>query len=253
MTELGLRDKVVIVTGAGAGLGRAFATGFAKAGARVAVADINIEAAEATAELIEREAGLAFAISVDVASEESTKVMASIVARAWGGIDVLVNNAGIYATLKRQPFYEIAVEEWDRVMAVNLRGPFLCAKAVHAELRKRGEGRIVNVASATVMSGSPLWMHYVASKGGVIAMTRVMARELGDENITVNALAPGFTLTEASLGMMDNAASYGVERGAIKRAATPDDMVGAALYLGSNLSGFMTGQTLIVDGGRQFL
>jgi NAD(P)-dependent dehydrogenase (short-subunit alcohol dehydrogenase family) len=124
---------------------------------------------------------------------------------------------------------------------------------VHAELRKRGEGRIVNVASATVMSGSPLWMHYVASKGGVIAMTRVMARELGDENITVNALAPGFTLTEASLGMMDNAASYGVERGAIKRAATPDDMVGAALYLGSNLSGFMTGQTLIVDGGRQFL
>jgi NAD(P)-dependent dehydrogenase (short-subunit alcohol dehydrogenase family) len=253
MTELGLRDKVVIVTGAGAGLGRAFALGFASAGARVAIADINLKAAEETAELIEDQRGLALAISVDIANEPSTRDMASTVARAWGGIDVLVNNAGIYATLQRHPFYEIAVEEWDRVMAVNLRGPFLCAKAVHAELRKRGEGRIVNVASATVMSGSPLWMHYVASKGGVIAMTRVMARELGEANITVNALAPGFTLTEASLGMMENASSYGVERGAIKRAATPEDMVGAALYLGSRLSGFMTGQTLIVDGGRQFI
>ena len=156
------------------------------------------------------------------------------------------------ATLQRRPFFEIPVEEWDRVMAVNLRGPFLCAKSAHAHMRERG-GRIVNVASATVMSGSPMWMHYVASKGGVVAMTRVMARELGTENINVNTLAPGFTLTEASLGMMENAATYGVERGAIKRAATPEDMVGAALWLASPLSSFMTGQTLVVDGGRQFL
>ena len=108
------------------------------------------------------------------------------------------------------------------------------------------------MASATVMSGSPLWMHYVASKGGVIAMTRVMARELGADNITVNALAPGFTLTEASLGMMENAATYGVERGSIKRAGVPEDIVGAALWLASPLASFMTGQTVIVDGGRQF-
>ena len=250
--DLGLTDKVVIVTGAGAGLGRAFSLAFAKAGARVAVADLNLEAAQETAGLIASAGGVAHALRVDVSNEGSTKAMADETQGALGAIDALVNNAGIYATLKRQPFFEITVEEWDRVMAVNLRGPFLCAKAAHPYLRLR-RGKIVNVSSATVMSGSPLWMHYVASKGGVIAMTRVMARELGPENINVNALAPGFTLTDASLGMMENAASYGVERGAIKRAATPQDMVGAALWLCSPLSEFMTGQTLIIDGGRQFL
>ncbi len=252
MSELGLQGKVVIVTGGGAGLGRAFSLGFAKAGAKVAVADVNLAGAEDTAVQIRSEGGAAIALRVDVADEASTEAMAADAVKAFGAIDVLVNNAGIYASLKRRPFFEIPVEEWDRVMAVNLKGPFLCAKAVHPHMRARG-GKIVNVASATVMSGSPMWMHYVASKGGVIAMTRVMARELGTQNVNVNALAPGFTLTEASLGMMENAATYGVERGAIKRAATPEDMVGAALWLASPLSAFMTGQTLVVDGGRQFL
>lgn len=252
MSELGLNNKVVIVTGAGAGLGRAFSIAFAKAGAKVAAADIDLEAAKETAALVVAAGGSATAVRVDVSDEASTRAMAEETVKAFGAIDALINNAGIYATLKRRPFFEIPVEEWDRVMAVNLKGPFLCAKAAHPHMRERG-GKIVNVASATVMSGSPMWMHYVASKGGVIAMTRVMARELGTENINVNALAPGFTLTEASLGMMENAASYGVERGAIKRAATPEDMVGAALWLCSPLSDFMTGQTLVVDGGRQFL
>ena len=252
MSELGLQDKVVIVTGAGAGLGRAFSLAFAKAGAKVASVDVDVKAANETAKLIEAAGGSAVAIRADVSDEASTRAMADQTVAAFGAIDALINNAGIYATLQRRPFFEIPVEEWDRVMAVNLRGPFLCAKAAHPHLRKRG-GRIVNVASATVMSGSPMWMHYVASKGGVIAMTRVMARELGDDNINVNALAPGFTLTDASLAMMENAATYGVERGAIKRAAKPEDMVGAALWLCSPLSDFMTGQTLVVDGGRQFL
>ena len=251
MGELGLQDKSVIVTGAAGGLGRAFALGFAKAGAKVGVADYNLAGAKETVGLIEGQGGRAVALAVDVSDEASCLAMARGAAEAFGGIDALVNNAGLYATLKRQPFFEIPVEEWDRVMAVNLKGPFLCAKAVHAHLRARG-GAIINVASATVMSGSPLWMHYVASKGGVIAMTRVMARELGADNITVNALAPGFTLTEASLGMMENAATYGVERGSIKRAGVPEDIVGAALWLASPLASFMTGQTVIVDGGRQF-
>jgi NAD(P)-dependent dehydrogenase (short-subunit alcohol dehydrogenase family) len=252
MSELGLQDKVVIVTGGAAGLGRAFARGFAKAGARIVVADIDGVGAEAAAALIREEGGQAMACRVDVADEGSTLAMAAETLAAFGAIDALVNNAAVYAGLKRRPFHEIPVEEWDRVMAVNLRGPFLCARAVFPHMRGRG-GRIVNISSATVMSGSPMWMHYVASKGGVIAMTRVMAREMGAHNINVNALAPGFTLTEASLGMMENAATYGVDRGALTRAATPDDMVGAALWLASPLSGFMTGQTLVVDGGRQFL
>jgi NAD(P)-dependent dehydrogenase (short-subunit alcohol dehydrogenase family) len=138
-------------------------------------------------------------------------------------------------------------------MAVNLKGAWLCAKAVFPAMQRRGRGKIVNIASSTVFSGSPLWAHYVASKGAVIALTRTMAREAGDHGITVNVLAPGFTLTDASLGLIDDAASYGVARGAIKRAAYADDMVGAALFLASPASDFVTGQTLIVDGGREFI
>jgi NAD(P)-dependent dehydrogenase (short-subunit alcohol dehydrogenase family) len=138
-------------------------------------------------------------------------------------------------------------------MAVNLKGAWLCAKAVFPAMQRRGRGKIVNIASSTVFSGSPLWAHYVASKGAVIALTRTMAREAGDHGITVNVLAPGFTLTDASLGLIDDAASYGVARGAIKRAACVDDMVGAALFLASPASDFVTGQTLIVDGGREFI
>jgi NAD(P)-dependent dehydrogenase (short-subunit alcohol dehydrogenase family) len=164
---------------------------------------------------------------------------------------VLVNNAAIYAGLARQPFTEIAEADWDRVMAVNVKGTWLASKVVAPRLTAPG-GAIVNISSATVMSGSPQWLHYVASKGAVIAMTRAMARELGDRGIRVNALAPGFTLTEASLEIIPGAATYGVERGALKRASVPEDMVGAALYLASPLAGFVTGQTLIVDGGRQF-
>lgn len=135
---------------------------------------------------------------------------------------------------------------------INVKGVWQVSRALTPLMRAGGGGAIVNVSSATVFSGSPQWLHYVASKGAVIAMTRAMARELGDDNIRVNVLAPGFTLTEASLGLMEDAASYGVTRGALKRAAGADDMVGGALYLASSLAGFVTGQTLIVDGGRQF-
>ena len=142
--------------------------------------------------------------------------------------------------------------EWDRVMAVNLRGPWLCAQACASALRNGG-GAIVNVASATVMSGSPMWAHYVASKSGLIGLSRVMARELGDDGVRVNALAPGFTLTEASRELIPDADSYGVSRGAIKRSLQPEDIVGTAVFLASEASAMITGQTFVVDGGRQFL
>jgi NAD(P)-dependent dehydrogenase (short-subunit alcohol dehydrogenase family) len=250
MSGLDLAGKRVVVTGAAGGLGRAFAQAFAREGAQVIAADINPDGASETAALIG--AG-AVAAAVDVTSQASTAALADLAAGRMGGIDILVNNAAIYAGLERRGFETIDEAVWDRVMAVNVKGPWQMTRAVAPHLRAAGGGAVINVSSATVMSGSPEWLHYVSSKGAVIAMTRALAREMGDDRVTVNALAPGFTLTEASLGLMENAASYGVTRGAIKRAAGSDDMVGAALFLASPLASFITGQTLIIDGGRQFL
>jgi len=248
VTGLGLEGRVVIVTGAGGGLGRAFAEGFAAAGAKVVASDIAEAGAHETAMRI---GDNAIGVKVNVTDVAALEALCEQTISAFGRIDVLVNNAAIYAGLARQPFTEIAEADWDRVMAVNVKGTWLASKVVAPRLTSPG-GAIVNISSATVMSGSPQWLHYVASKGAVIAMTRAMARELGDRGIRVNALAPGFTLTEASLEIVPGAANYGVERGALKRASVPEDMVGAALYLASPLAAFVTGQTLIVDGGRQF-
>ena len=209
-----LQDKVALVTGAASvpGLGSATARRFAEEGAIVWLTDRDGAGAEAVAASIRETGGRARSAAHDVTREA----------------------------------------DWDRVMAVNLRGPWLCARACANALRERG-GAIVNVASATVLSGSPLWAHYVASKGGVIGLTRVLARELGDHDVRVNALAPGFTLTDASLELIEDAESYGVARGAIKRALQPDDIVGTAVFLASDAAAMITGQTFVVDGGRQFL
>ncbi len=247
-----LAGRCAVITGAGGGLGRAFALGFADAGARVVAVDLDHAAATRTCDAIVHAGGAAVGVLADVADESSTQAMAAGAVSAFGSIDVLVNNAAVYAGLERRPFDEIEVAEWDRVMGVNLRGPWLCAKACARALREAG-GAIVNVASATVLSGSPLWAHYVASKGGLIALSRVMARELGDHGVRVNTLAPGFTLTQASRELIDDAETYGVGRGAIKRGLQPGDMVGAALFLASDASAMITGQTIVVDGGRHFL
>ena len=244
--------RTVLITGAAGGLGRAFAEGFAAKGERIAVADINLEGAQETVDKLLEAGAQAAAFQVDVTSVESTQKLAEDVADFGGGhIDVLINNAAVYATVSRSPFEEIDSAEWDLVMGVNLKGPWLVSRAVSPYLSENA--RIVNLSSATVFSGSAHWAHYVASKGGVIALTRVLAKELGSRNITVNAVAPGFTLTEASLGLMDNAETYGVDRGSIKRASQPDDIVGATLFLASPEAEYITGQTLIVDGGRQFI
>jgi NAD(P)-dependent dehydrogenase (short-subunit alcohol dehydrogenase family) len=245
-------DRNVVVTGGAGGLGREFATAFAETGAQVVAADIDIAGARQTAKLITESGGRALAAQVDVTDPASVERLAQTVAGEFGKVDVLVNNAAIYAGLSRRPFEDIDPAEWDRVMAVNVKGTWLCTAAIVPHMRQPG-GKVVNIASATVMSGSPLWMHYVASKGAVIAMTRVLAREVGERGITANAVAPGFTLTEASLGMFEDAASYGIGRGALKRPSEPRDIVGAVLFLASAGSEYITGQTLVVDGGKQFI
>lgn len=246
-----LSGKTAIITGAAGGLGRAFALGFAARGANVVVADMNEAGSAETVALITAAGGKAISVQTNVTDKASCEAVADAAVATFGGLDVLVNNAAIYATIERANFWEIDPNEWDKVMAVNVKGAWLASGAAYT--RMNDGGSIINIASATVFSGSPLWMHYVASKGAVIGMTRVMAREAGGKNITVNAIAPGFTLTEASLSIMDDAASYGVSSRAIKRASEPDDMVGTATFLASDDASYITGQTIIVDGGKQFI
>jgi len=250
----GMNERTVLITGAAGGLGRAFALGFAGRGYRVAVADTNLEGAEQTAKLV-REAGAgagAAAFAADVTDVDSTEQLAKSCAEFGNGrIDVVLNNAAVYAGVTRSRFEDIDPAEWDLVMNVNLKGPWLVTRAASPYLAEGG--RVINLSSATIFSGSEQWAHYVASKGGVVALTRVMAKELGRRGITVNAIAPGFTLTEASYGLMENAENYGVDRGAIKRASQPEDIVGAALFLAGPDSSYYTGQTMVVDGGRQFI
>lgn len=245
-----LNGKTVIVTGAAGGLGRAFALGFAERGANLVIADMNETGAAETVALGEALGVKAIAVKTNVADRASCVAMAQAAVDAFGSIDTLVNNAAIYATLQRNNFWDINPDEWDKVMAVNVKGTWLASAACYE--RMTDGGSIINIASATLFSGSPLWMHYVASKGAVVGMTRVMARECGAKNVTVNAIAPGFTLTEASLGQIEDAASYGVSSRSIKRASQPEDIVGTALFLASNDARYLTGQTIIVDGGKQF-
>ena len=202
MGGLELGGKRVIVTGAAGGLGRAFAEAFAAAGASVVAADIDVAGAEETARLIAAKGGRALPQAVDVTDLASAERLARVAHEGLGGADVLVNNAAVYAGLQRTSFESISEAEWDRVMSVNVKGTWIMTRAVAPLLRASGGGAIVNVSSATVMSGSPMWLHYVSSKGAIIAMTRALARELGDDNVTVNAIAPGLTLTGASLGLI---------------------------------------------------
>jgi NAD(P)-dependent dehydrogenase (short-subunit alcohol dehydrogenase family) len=246
MSKLDLEGKRIVVTGAARGLGQAFAVAFASAGSKVLCVDI--EDASETAAMTQ-----GFAALCDVTSTSSCQSVANRARELMGGVDAVINNAGLYAGLDRRHFTELDEAAWDRVMAVNVKGVWQMSRALVPLLRASGSGAIVNIASATVFSGSPQWMHYVASKGAVIAMSRTMARELGGDNIRVNVLAPGFTLTEASMQVVENARSYGVDRAALRRPAEVEDIVGGALFLASPLSAYMTGQTMVIDGGRQFI
>lgn len=247
-----LDGKVAIVTGASAGLGRAFCLKLAREGAIIAaVTGNNAEGLNETVRLVQDAGGNAVALMADISNEIDTVRMAENAAAEFGKIDVLVNNAGVYRGITRAPFFEIDPEEWDKVMTVNVKGPWLCARAVFPYMKQQGKGKIINISSATFFSGSKNWSHYVTSKGAIIGLTRALAQELGDYNVCVNAVAPGFTLTEASLALMPNAATYGVARGCIKRGETEEDLVGVVAFLASDEADFISGQTFVVDGGRQ--
>lgn len=252
MTDLHLHGNRVAITGAAGGLGRSFALSFAEHGARVLIADINTAGLLETEELLRDLGADVISAELDVTSRSSCDSVAQLAQSKFGGIDTLINNAAMYGGLERKAFTEIDENVWDNVMQINVKGVWLMTRSMTPLMQANNSGSIINVASATVFSGSSQWMHYVASKGAVIAMTRVMATELGENNIRANALAPGFTLTQASHELIDNAENYGVARAPLRRNAQPDDITGSALYLASRLSEFMTGQTLIIDGGKQF-
>lgn len=245
-----LKDKVAIVTGGGRGIGAAFCEALASSGAKVVVADI-LDTTPVVKRIAES-GGQAIDCQVDVVSAQSVEAMVNKATERFGHVDVLVNNAGLFANLEKKPFQEIDSDEWDRVMAVNVRGSFECAKAVAPVMIRRNEGRIVNVASGTVFKGFANMLHYVASKGAVVAMTRSLARELGPNNICVNAIAPGLTMSEAVATNPEwtGAANAGtVSSRALRRDQVPADLVGTLIYLCSDESSFVTGQTIVVDGG----
>lgn len=256
-----LAGKVCLVTGSSGGLGNAFCRAMAREGAVVVAAGRNLARLEpllaklppvSVAAPAHMAGSAHMAVELDTGDPESVAAGVRLVEETLGRVDVLVNNAAAYGDLTRAPFWELPLDEWDRVMASNVRGPLLVSRAVSAGMRARKCGRIINIASATFWSGSANWAHYVASKGALIGLTRVMAKELGSDDICVNVVAPGFTLTEASLSLIPGAETYGVDRGCVKRAQQPEDVVGLVVFLASDESGFITGQSIIVDGGRQF-
>lgn len=244
-----LKDKVVIVTGSARGLGRAFAARFAQEGAKVVVCDI-LDGSE-TARQIASSGGTVLTLHTDVTSVGDTLEMARKTVERFGRIDVLVNNAAMQADIVRKPFWEIDSVEWDRVMAVNLKGTFLCTKAVFPFMKAQGSGKIVNISSGTAFDGGHKTVHYTTSKAGVVGFTRAMAKELGEFNINVNAVAPGQVPTEVYVVPEDRRRSVAQGR-CLKREATPQDLMGAVLFLASSDAAFITGQTLVVDGGGVF-
>lgn len=245
-----LQGRVAIVTGAAQGIGQTYALALARAGAKVTCADVLD--CSAVVDSIKGQGGQALALEVDVTSSVSVQAMVQATLDQFGRIDVLVNNAAVFGNLTLKPFEEIDSAEWDRVMAVNVRGPFECTRAVSPVMRRQKYGKIINVASGTVFKGTPLFLHYVSSKGAVVAMTRCLARELGNDNICVNTLAPGLTLSANVMANPDWGGDIGsgiVASRALKREQLPEDLSGTLVYLASSASDFVTGQVILVDGG----
>jgi 3-oxoacyl-[acyl-carrier protein] reductase len=246
-----LTGRVAIVTGAAQGLGRAFAARLHHDGARVVVADLDLD--RATAVSTELGDDNAIAVQVDVADADSVDAMVERVRDEFGVADTLVNNASIFSTLEMRPFDQISLDEWDRVMSVNVRGAFLCSRAVVPGMRAAGYGKIINISSATIFIGRPLYLHYVTSKAAVIGLTRALATELGPAGITVNAITPGATETEVPRRTVTpEQVEKIIASQAIKRRERPADLVGTVAFLASSDSDFITGQTINVDGGAAF-
>jgi NAD(P)-dependent dehydrogenase (short-subunit alcohol dehydrogenase family) len=244
-----LKGKVAIVTGGGRGLGKAFCLKLAEEGAKVVVVDV-IDTTGTVKEIEDRN-GAAIGLKVDVSKEEYTQRMAEETVAKFGRIDVLVNNAAVFYGLQRKSFQDISTEEWDGLMAVNVKGQWLCAKAVVPEMKKQGKGKIINVASNVAFTGHVGFLHYLTSKAAIMGLTRGLAGELGEHGICVNTLCPGMAMTEARrLYTTDEQA---VERAQkeqlIRRPQQPEDLVGIVVFLASDESDLMTGQIVVVDGG----
>lgn len=244
------KDKVVIVTGAGQGIGRAYANAFAEEGAKVVIAEINEANARAVAKEITDKGFRAIAIATDVSDANSVDKMVKTTVEKYARIDVLVNNAGILNAIEMRPLEELSLKEWNRVIAVNLTGMFLCCKAVAPIMKSQKEGKIINISSGVVMVGRPYYPHYVASKAGVIGLTRSLARELGDWNIHVNAVAPGPVTTEVpQTTITHDEVKALIAQQCIKREETPKELLGPVMFLASDEANFMSGQLVNVDGG----
>ncbi len=244
-----LQDKVAIVTGGAQVIGRAIADGLAAEGARIVIADIHNAAEAATT----YDGGLG--LTVDVSSPEQVDDMVAEVIRECGGVDILVNNAGIYASLEMRPFDRIPVDEWRQVMDVNVLSMFLTCRAVVPHMREKGEGRIVNISSGTPFRGVPYLLHYVTSKGAVVTLTRALAKELGGDNVLVNCVAPGFTISDGVKEhpeVLEALAEISVAARTLKRDQVPEDVVGAVVFFCGPSAGIVTGQTMVIDGGQYF-
>jgi 3-oxoacyl-[acyl-carrier protein] reductase len=247
-----LRGRVIIVTGGAVGIGRVYSEHLAAAGARVVIADIAGEAGEKLAGRLQEQDREALFVRTDISDEPATLNMAKAALERFGRIDGLINNASLMSSLPRRSWLEIPIEEWDRVIAVDLRGLFLCCRAVAPHMKRQGKGKIVNITSTRVFEGAPNRLHYTTAKAGVIGFTRALAREVGPDNISVNVIAPGLTLSDTQIATSKQGyLNDDYNRGrAFARAQIPDDLVGAVMFLLSDASNFITGQTLVVDGGK---
>jgi len=248
-----LEGKVAIVTGGATGLGRAIALRYAREGAKVVVADL----ADAEPVVVEAKAGggEALAVRTDISDETAVRVLVERTVDSFGSVDVLVNNAAIASTLTLTPFEQLTVAQWRQVAEVNMIGTFLCIREVAPIMRARKAGSIINFASGTAFKGTPGMLHYTATKGAIISMTRVLAQELGADFVRVNAVSPGYILTEGNLdnkAFLADQADKAVQGRAIKRAGYPRDLVGGALFLASDEAEFISGQILAIDGGSVF-
>ena len=243
-----LQDKTIIVTGAATGIGQAFSIACASYGAKVVVADMN--SGMETLEIIQNRGGKAKFVEVDVANENSTNFMAKTAFDWSGRVDGLINNAAYFREVKLTPFEEIKIEVWDKIFDVNVKGIWQCSKAVIPFMRKNNGGSIINISSVVAVAGQPGYLHYVATKGAVLAMTKGLAKECGKDLVRVNTIAPGFVITDATKDRPLEWQQTFLKARAISREQKPEDLVGTAVYLLSDMSSFVSGQTHVVDGGH---